>query len=152
MADTAGSEALAAIDRVLADRPNKVGHDFSVATRHLAIWRDALAQRWRQSAAEIDRRGMGPNGPARLDHRYVLEDAPFGLVFTEALAGIAGVDTPALSACITLLETAYERDFRGANFLVRALGLADTDASALRMRCAAASSVATGSRLAPAAR
>jgi len=43
---------------VLADRPNKVGHDFSVAIRHLAIWRDALAQRWRQSAAEIDRRAL----------------------------------------------------------------------------------------------
>jgi opine dehydrogenase len=103
-------------------------------------------------AAEIDRRGMGPNGPARLDHRYVIEDVPFGLVFTEALAGIAGVDTPALSACITLLETAYERDFRSANFLVSALGLADTDASALRMRCAAASSVATVSRRTPAER
>lgn len=58
MADTAGSEALAAIDQVLADRPNKVSHDFSVATRQLAIWRDALAQRWRQSAAEIDRRAL----------------------------------------------------------------------------------------------
>ena len=103
-------------------------------------------------AAEIDRRGMGPNGPSRLDHRYVIEDVPFGLVFMEALARIAGVDTPALSASITLLETAYERDFRGANFLVRALGLADTDASALRMRCAAASNVATASRRAPAAR
>jgi opine dehydrogenase len=103
-------------------------------------------------AAEIDRRGMGPNGPNRLDHRYVLEDAPYGLVFMEALAGMAGVDAPALSSSITLLETVYGRDFRGANFLVRALGLADTDASALRMRCAAASSAATVSRRTPAAR
>jgi opine dehydrogenase len=103
-------------------------------------------------AAEIDRRGMGPNGPNRLDHRYVIEDAPFGLVFMEALAGMASVNTPALSSSITLLETVYDRNFRGANFLVRALGLADTDASALRMRCAAASNVATASRRAPAGR
>ena len=40
-------------------------------------------------AAEIDRRGMGPNGPDQLEHRYVIEDAPFGLVFMEALARIA---------------------------------------------------------------
>jgi formate dehydrogenase major subunit len=58
MAEMAGSEALVAIDRVLADRPNKVGHDFSGATRHLAIWRDILAHRWRQSAAERDRRAL----------------------------------------------------------------------------------------------
>jgi hypothetical protein len=50
--------ALAAIDQVLADRPDKVGHDFSAATRHLAAWRDALAQRWRRSAAEADRRAL----------------------------------------------------------------------------------------------
>lgn len=103
-------------------------------------------------AAEIDRRGMGPNGPDRLEHRYVIEDAPFGLVFMEALARIAGVATPALSASITVLETVYDRDFRDANFLVRALGLAGTDASALRIRCAAASSVETVSRRTPAAR
>jgi hypothetical protein len=57
MSDTtpAGREALAAIDRLLADRPDKIGHNFSAATRHLAAWRDAVVQRWRQSAAEKDR-------------------------------------------------------------------------------------------------
>jgi formate dehydrogenase major subunit len=58
MAETNGWEALAAIDQVLADRPNKVGHDFSAATHHLAIWRDTLVQRWRYSAAENDRRAL----------------------------------------------------------------------------------------------
>jgi opine dehydrogenase len=94
-------------------------------------------------AAEIVRAGRSPNGPSRLDHRYVIEDVPFGLVFMEMLARLASVDTPALSASITLLETVYDRDFRGANFLVRALELDRTDASALRIRCAAASNVAT---------
>jgi hypothetical protein len=31
MSDTAGPEALAAIDRLWADQPDKVGHDFSLA-------------------------------------------------------------------------------------------------------------------------
>ena len=103
-------------------------------------------------AAEIHRNGMSPNGPARLDHRYVLEDVPFGLVFMESLARIASVATPTHSSSITLLEAAYDRDFRADNFLVRALSLDDTDASVLRMRCAAASNAATLSRRAPVAR
>lgn len=102
-----------------------------------------------EMAAEIHRNGMSPNGPDRLEHRYVHEDVPFGLVFMEALARIASVATPTLSASITLLEAAYDRDFRADNFLVRALSLGATDASALRMRCAAASNVATLSRRAP---
>ena len=58
MPEMLGRDAIAAIDQVLSDRPNKVGHDFSDATRHLASWRDALAQRWRRSAAEADRRAL----------------------------------------------------------------------------------------------
>jgi hypothetical protein len=58
MGETAGHAALAAIDQVLADRPDKVGHDFATATRHLAAWRDVLVQRWRHSAAESDRRAL----------------------------------------------------------------------------------------------
>ena len=58
MTETTGSKALTAIDQLLADRPDKVGHDFSAATRHLVAWRDALAQNWRRSAAEEDRRAL----------------------------------------------------------------------------------------------
>ena len=55
MAESAAREALAAIDRLLADRPNKIGHDFSAAIRHLAIWRDTLARRPREN----DPRALG---------------------------------------------------------------------------------------------
>ncbi|WP_158213331.1 NAD/NADP octopine/nopaline dehydrogenase family protein [Pigmentiphaga sp. NML080357] len=88
-------------------------------------------------AAEIQARGMGPAGPASLAHRYVLEDAPFGLVFQEALARAADVPSPLLSACIDLLQAAYGRDFRTENFLVDELGLATGGIAALRNRCAA---------------
>ncbi len=36
------SEALAALDRLLADRPDRVTHDFSAATRALTDYRAAL--------------------------------------------------------------------------------------------------------------
>lgn len=97
-------------------------------------------------AAEIVRRGMSPNGPAALEHRYVLEDAPFGLAFLEALGGVAGVRTPVLTACLSLLGAAYARDFRAENFLLDALDISGTGVDALRARCAAAASAASRAR------
>ena len=47
MSESAGWAAIAALDQLLADRPDKLGHDFSAAMRHLAGWRDALVQRRR---------------------------------------------------------------------------------------------------------
>lgn len=91
-------------------------------------------------AAAITQQGMSPNGPASLRHRYVLEDAPFGLAFLEALGRAAAVPTPVLSACLTLLAVAYERDFRADNFLLDALDIAGDDAAALLARCAASAS------------
>lgn len=105
-----------------------------------------------EMAAEIERRGMGPRGPARLDHRYVLEDAPFGLATLETLARLAGVPTPALSACITLLQVVYARDFRAEDFLPGALGLSSSSAAALRARCVASRNAATSGERAAASR
>jgi hypothetical protein len=53
-----GLAALRALDGVLADQPDKVGHDFSQAEREIAAYRDALAQIWRGSGQESDRRRM----------------------------------------------------------------------------------------------
>lgn len=97
-------------------------------------------------AAQIVARGMSPHGPAELAHRYVLEDAPFGMAFLESLGRLASVATPTLSACVTLLETAYARDFRGENFLAARLGLDSTSVTALQARCAAERSAATAGR------
>lgn len=97
-------------------------------------------------AAQIVRRGMSPNGPAVLEHRYVLEDAPFGLAFLEALGGVAQVHTPVLTACLSLLCAAYARDFRADNFLLDALGIPGSGVEALRARCAAAASPASRAR------
>lgn len=47
-----GKQALGAIDKLLAERPDKVGHDFSEATRLVAGYRDMLADNWRRTNAE----------------------------------------------------------------------------------------------------
>jgi hypothetical protein len=53
-----GSEALQAMDKLLRDKPEKVGHDFSEATRRLCAWRDRLTARWRQTQEGSDRREL----------------------------------------------------------------------------------------------
>ncbi|HSU05691.1 MAG TPA: hypothetical protein VLI93_08970, partial [Acetobacteraceae bacterium] len=51
----AGKQALRLIDQLLTERPQKVGHDFSEAVRCLSAYRDALAEIWRGSGADVDR-------------------------------------------------------------------------------------------------
>ena len=46
----AGPRALALVDKLLAERPEKVGHDFSEATRRLTAFRDELIARYREGA------------------------------------------------------------------------------------------------------
>lgn len=58
----AGETALRAVDAVLADKPDKVGHDFSAAEHAMAAYRDALIGVWRESRSEQDlQRLMGAN-------------------------------------------------------------------------------------------
>ena len=89
---------------------------------------------------------MSPDGPAALHHRYVLEDAPFGLAFLEALGRVAEVRTPVLTACLTVLAATYGRDFRADNFLLDSLNIAGAEAKALLARCAASASPASLTR------
>lgn len=58
MANSRGSAALRTIDKLLADRPDKVGHDFSEATRCMTEFRDELIEAWRASHGEEDRKRM----------------------------------------------------------------------------------------------
>ena len=77
-----------------------------------------------------------PPGPKTLEHRYVLEDVPYGLVVYETLARVAGVDVPHTSAAITLLSCACGRDFRGDNPILADLAVGGTSADLLE-RCGA---------------
>jgi hypothetical protein len=43
--DTQANDALAAVDRALAEKPHKEGHTFSAAARSLCVVRDSLSAR-----------------------------------------------------------------------------------------------------------
>lgn len=53
--DRASDTALRLIDKLLAERPERVGHDFSEATRWVAAYRDELIADWRRTGMEADR-------------------------------------------------------------------------------------------------
>ena len=86
-------------------------------------------------AAAIHAKYPDPPGPKTLEHRYVLEDVPFGLVYIEALARCAAIEVPHISSSITLLSSASGRDFRAANPLLADLGIAQSTPETLLARC-----------------
>lgn len=61
--------------------------------------------------------------PGSLDHRYVTEDVPYGLVLLESLARAAGVATPRITAMIELWSGLLGRDFRAEGRTLERLGL-----------------------------
>ena len=61
-------------------------------------------------------------GPFTLEARHLTEDIPYGLVTYESLGKMLGVDTPVISAIITMAEGLLDRDFRAMGRTVEALG------------------------------
>ncbi|MFW9864165.1 MAG: NAD/NADP octopine/nopaline dehydrogenase family protein [Candidatus Thorarchaeota archaeon] len=61
--------------------------------------------------------------PSSLDHRYVLEDVPTGLVPISHFGKLAGVETPAIDAVIDMACQLYEVDFWGSGRNLETLGL-----------------------------
>jgi opine dehydrogenase len=61
--------------------------------------------------------------PCTLNHRFLLEDVPFGLVPIESLALSAGIATPAINSLINLSSELLDADFRTAGRDLTRLGL-----------------------------
>jgi opine dehydrogenase len=65
----------------------------------------------------------GIGSPSSLEHRYVLEDVPTGLVPISNLGTLAGVETPAIDAVINIACQLYRHDFWGSGRNLESLGL-----------------------------
>lgn len=70
--------------------------------------------------------------PASLDHKYIAEDAPVGLVPMSALGAAAGVPTPAIDALVETVRNLTGKDFAAAARTLDRLGLAGLDAPQIR--------------------
>jgi opine dehydrogenase len=61
--------------------------------------------------------------PTRLEHRYFLEDVPFGHLIYSELGRLAGVATPTIDNIIHLASVALGRDFRADGLTLERMGL-----------------------------
>ncbi len=69
---------------------------------------------------------QGVKAPRDLDNRYFNEDVGYGLVFFQKLAEQVGVETPVISAVITMASLLMNRDFLGeARRTMATLGLSN---------------------------
>ena len=74
----------------------------------------------------------GVKAQSSLDYRYFNEDVGYGLVFLQKLGEQIGVNTPVMSAVITLASTLMNRDYVGeAKRTMETLGLAGYSAEEL---------------------
>lgn len=69
----------------------------------------------------------GPIGPQDFNHRFILEDVPYALVFFHSLGRAAGIDMPVTESLIRITSALYHRDFVKEGHTLEALGLAGLD-------------------------
>ena len=67
-----------------------------------------------------------------MNHRYVLEDVPTGLVPISYLGRLAGVETPAIDAVINMACQLYDCDFWSSGRNLGNLGLEGLNPSEIR--------------------
>ncbi len=63
--------------------------------------------------------------PGSLDHRYLLEDIPYGHLVYSELGRLAGVPTPTIDHIIHLATVILDRDFRAEGLTLAKMGFGD---------------------------
>ncbi len=120
------------IDELDAERRN-IAAAFSIETRSLAdefFARGYTTEAARDSGlsyevfhqSEPDRWIRAPD---TLEHRFLHEDVPYGLVLLSELARFAGVPSPATDHMIHMAGVTMNRDYRAHGLTLEAMGLAD---------------------------
>ena len=118
----------------------KVGRAFGFNLRDLGLTMLALGTADGEAAKRGDLRSAVAQGeanrtiraPSSLDHRYIREDIPFGLVpFTE-LARAAGVATPTADALIKLAKVIAREDLTSNELNASRLGILDLDVGGVK--------------------
>ena len=131
----AGARLLEALDRERLAIAAAYGRQVRDIREHYHLSYHVPKSGMAEIAAAIHARFHGPPGPQTLQHRYVEEDVPDGLVICEALAHAAGVAVPLHTGAITLFAAACGRDWRRENRLLPELALHGLTPAQLVERC-----------------
>lgn len=73
----------------------------------------------------------GITAPGSLDHRYIYEDVPFGLVPLASFAKIAGVEVPVIESTISLANALHGTDYRAIGRCAETMGISGRDVEAI---------------------
>lgn len=109
-----------------------VGHKVRTIQEHFHLSFHVPPGSVGEMARAIVERGGDGKGPVTIETRYVLEDAPYGLVPTVLLGRLSGVETPLHAAGVRIFSALYGRDLAAENNLLPELGLAELDLERLR--------------------
>jgi len=103
--------------------------------RRLGVPLRSLADHYRLSYAVEgeDLAALAP-GPQRVDHRYIEEDVPYGLVVLQRIGARVGVATPHLDMAIALLSCGLNRPYSQMNPILAQLQLEAETAQSLAQR------------------
>lgn len=122
------------VERMDAERIS-VSREFVSQSVSLLEWLrstyDAEGTTLRECIRSIDAYD-GVGSPSSLDHRYVLEDVPTGLVPISYLGRIAEIQTPAIDAVINMACQLYDCDFWSSGRNLGNLGLEGLNPSEVR--------------------
>lgn len=100
-----------------------VGHEVRTIQEHFHLSFHVPPGPVGEMARAIVERGGDNKGPATINTRYVLEDAPYGLWPTVVLGRMAGVEARLHEAGVRIFSALYGRDFTAENNLLPELGL-----------------------------
>ena len=92
----------------------------------------ALAETVRKLSYNVDGAYVDNKAAGTLDHKYVTEDTPTGLMPISALGAAAGVPTPVTDALVRIAQTLLGRDFAAEARTLERMGLAGRDPEAIR--------------------
>ena len=70
--------------------------------------------------------------PSSLEHKFITEDVPTGLIPMSALGAAAGVPTPAIDALVAVVQSMTGRDFAAEARTLARLGLSGLSATDIR--------------------
>lgn len=124
------ARALDALDRERI----AIAEAFGVRTRSTLEWMYHTYGVKAKSLYEAVRQNPGYAGiaaPSSLNHRYIFEDVPFGLVPLASLAKIAGVEVPVIESTISLANALHGVDYRAEGRCAETMGISGMDVEAI---------------------
>ena len=100
--------------------------------RVYSVHEESLVETCRRLTYNSDGPYQATGTPSSLDHKFITEDVPTGLIPMSALGAAAGVPTPAIDALVTMVRSMTGNDFAAEGRTLTRLGLGRMSSAEIR--------------------